>query len=134
MWLVVASVLSVFNISKARDENGVEIDIDPDAFSTGLSRHVTFHVSIDMDVNRGLEAPLNRLNARLFLDRLKLRDSSVRVLPPRRKMQAQHEQLVMDGVHPFKFISRADCIITCIVVFRGVGCELCSQNHCRGDN
>ena len=33
-----ASVLSVFRISKAKDENGVEIDIDPDAFSTGLSR------------------------------------------------------------------------------------------------
>ncbi|KAF8342442.1 cytochrome P450, partial [Amanita rubescens] len=37
MWLMVASVLSVFTISKAKDENGVEIDIDPDAFSTGLS-------------------------------------------------------------------------------------------------
>jgi hypothetical protein len=33
-----ASVLSAFSISKAKDKNGVEIDIDPDAFSTGLSR------------------------------------------------------------------------------------------------
>jgi hypothetical protein len=37
---MVASVLSAFDISKARDENGAEIDIDPDAFSTGLSRSV----------------------------------------------------------------------------------------------
>ncbi|KAF8342440.1 cytochrome P450 [Amanita rubescens] len=37
MWLMVASVLSVFNVSKAKDENGVEIDIDPDAFNSGLS-------------------------------------------------------------------------------------------------
>jgi hypothetical protein len=35
---MVVSVLSVFKISKAKDENGVEIDIDPDAFKTGLSR------------------------------------------------------------------------------------------------
>ena len=35
---MVASVLSVFDVSKAKDENGVEIDIDPDAFSTGISR------------------------------------------------------------------------------------------------
>jgi hypothetical protein len=38
---MVASVLSVFNVSKAKDENGVEIDIDPDAFNSGLSRSVT---------------------------------------------------------------------------------------------
>ena len=88
MWLVVASVLSVFQVSKARDEDGVEIDIDPDAFSSGLSRHVAFQVLIDMNVNCDLEAPLNRSNARLSLDRLKLRDSFVRVLPPRRKTQA----------------------------------------------
>ena len=35
---MVASVLSVFRISKAKDDNGVEIDIDPDAFSSGLTR------------------------------------------------------------------------------------------------
>ncbi|KAF8342432.1 cytochrome P450 [Amanita rubescens] len=37
MWFMIASVLSVFNISKAKDENGREIDIDLDAFSNGLS-------------------------------------------------------------------------------------------------
>ncbi|KAF8631328.1 hypothetical protein AX14_010947, partial [Amanita brunnescens Koide BX004] len=37
LWLIVASALSAFNISKAKDENGAEIDINPDAFSTGLS-------------------------------------------------------------------------------------------------
>ena len=88
MWLVVASVLSVFQVSKARDADGVEIDIDPDAFSSGLSRHVAFQVLIEINVNCDLEAPLNRSNARLSLDRLKLRDSFVRVLPPRRKTQA----------------------------------------------
>lgn len=88
MWLVVASVLLVFKISKAKDENGVEIDIDPDALSSGLSRHVTLQVSTDMDFDCDLEAPLNRSNVRLPLDHLKLRDLFVRVLPPRRKTQA----------------------------------------------
>jgi hypothetical protein len=37
---MVASVLSAFNISKAKDENGVEIDIDPDEFTAGLTRSV----------------------------------------------------------------------------------------------
>ena len=33
-----ASVLSTCNISKAKDENGVEIDIDPNAVTSGLTR------------------------------------------------------------------------------------------------
>ncbi|KAF8634118.1 hypothetical protein AX15_001055 [Amanita polypyramis BW_CC] len=37
LWLVVATVLSTFNISKAKDENGVEIEIDPDAFTDSVT-------------------------------------------------------------------------------------------------
>jgi hypothetical protein len=35
---MMASVLSTFSISKAKDENGVEIEIDQNAFTSGLSR------------------------------------------------------------------------------------------------
>ena len=80
MWLMVASVLSVFYISKAKDGNGIEIDIDPDAFNSGLSRYVTLQVLIAVKLNRDLKVPQNRSNARFPLDRLKLRDSFVRVL------------------------------------------------------
>jgi hypothetical protein len=31
MWLIIVSVLATFNISKAKDKAGNEIDIDPDA-------------------------------------------------------------------------------------------------------
>ena len=85
---MVASVLSVFSISKAKDEKGVDIDIDPDAFTSGLSRYVTLQVSFTVNVNLDLEAHLNRSNARLPLDRRKLRDSFVLVLQLRRKAQA----------------------------------------------
>lgn len=37
---MVASVLSAFNVFKAKDENGVEIDIDPDESTDGLTRSV----------------------------------------------------------------------------------------------
>jgi len=37
LWLMMASVLSTFNISKAKDEKGFEIDIDPNAFLSGIS-------------------------------------------------------------------------------------------------
>ncbi|KAK2460236.1 hypothetical protein APHAL10511_007625 [Amanita phalloides] len=40
LWMAMASVLATFNISKATDKNGNEIDIDCDAFSSGLSRQV----------------------------------------------------------------------------------------------
>ncbi len=35
---MMASVLATFDISKAKDENGVEIEIDPNAFFSGLIR------------------------------------------------------------------------------------------------
>ncbi|KAF8634127.1 hypothetical protein AX15_001059 [Amanita polypyramis BW_CC] len=40
IWLIVATVLSSFNISKAKDENGVEIEIDPNALSDSFTRQV----------------------------------------------------------------------------------------------
>jgi len=33
LWITLASVLATFDVSKARDANGVEIEIDPDAFT-----------------------------------------------------------------------------------------------------
>jgi len=81
MWFMIASVLSVFNISKAKDENGREIDIDPDAFSTGLSRYVTvIHFRIAMLKLTGiLKAPQGHSNALLPLDLLKLPKSFVQL-------------------------------------------------------
>jgi len=35
---MIASTLATFNISKAKDENGNEIDIDPDAFTDSFTR------------------------------------------------------------------------------------------------
>ncbi|KAF8634134.1 hypothetical protein AX15_001065 [Amanita polypyramis BW_CC] len=47
LWLVVVTVLSTFNIYKAKDENGVEIEIDPNAFiETVLSMPLPFKCSI----------------------------------------------------------------------------------------
>ncbi|KAK2460241.1 hypothetical protein APHAL10511_007630 [Amanita phalloides] len=47
LWMAIVSVLSTFNISKARDENGVEIDIDTEAFSSvSLSLPPSFQCSI----------------------------------------------------------------------------------------
>ncbi|KAF8342447.1 cytochrome P450 [Amanita rubescens] len=37
LWLMMASVLATFNILKEKDENGVDIDIDQNAFTSGLS-------------------------------------------------------------------------------------------------
>jgi len=39
VWVAIASVLATFNIKKAKDENGVEIDIDPDAFEDGIATY-----------------------------------------------------------------------------------------------
>ncbi|KIL71225.1 hypothetical protein M378DRAFT_114304 [Amanita muscaria Koide BX008] len=39
MWLMMASVLTTFNISKARDEHGNEIDVDDQAFTDTLAMH-----------------------------------------------------------------------------------------------
>ncbi|KAK2460238.1 hypothetical protein APHAL10511_007627 [Amanita phalloides] len=36
LWMMMATVLSTYNISKAKDENGIEIDINPE-FSSGLT-------------------------------------------------------------------------------------------------
>ena len=81
MWLMVASVLSVFNISKARDEKGMEIDIDPDAFGTGPSRYITvMHFWIAMKLTGILKALQSLLNALLPLDLLKLLKSFARLL------------------------------------------------------
>ena len=33
-------MLSIFNVAKARDEDGVEIQIEPDAFTDGVVRQV----------------------------------------------------------------------------------------------
>ncbi|KAF8630488.1 hypothetical protein AX15_002883 [Amanita polypyramis BW_CC] len=38
LWMVTATVLSAFNISKAKDENGVEIELDLDAFASSTIR------------------------------------------------------------------------------------------------
>ena len=94
---MIASVLSVFNISKAKDEKGMEIDIDPDAFSTGLSRYVTvIHFWIAMLKLTGiLKVPQSHLNALLPLDLFKLPKSFVRLLWLRGKTQAQHRQLAI---------------------------------------
>ncbi|KAK2462692.1 hypothetical protein APHAL10511_005308 [Amanita phalloides] len=37
LWMVMAAVISSFNISKARDANGAEVEIDSNAFSSGLT-------------------------------------------------------------------------------------------------
>ncbi|KAF8628642.1 hypothetical protein AX15_003774 [Amanita polypyramis BW_CC] len=37
LWLVIATVLSTFNISKAKDENGVEVEIDLNAFTSATT-------------------------------------------------------------------------------------------------
>ncbi|KAM6498917.1 Cytochrome P450 [Amanita muscaria] len=39
MWLMMASVLATFNVSKARDEHGNEIDVDDQAFTDTLAMH-----------------------------------------------------------------------------------------------
>ncbi|KIL71227.1 hypothetical protein M378DRAFT_154728 [Amanita muscaria Koide BX008] len=39
VWLMVALVLATFNISKARDEHGNEIDVDDQAFTDTLAMH-----------------------------------------------------------------------------------------------
>ncbi|KIL71215.1 hypothetical protein M378DRAFT_154710 [Amanita muscaria Koide BX008] len=39
VWLMIASVLATFNISKARDEHGNEIDVDDQAFTDSLAMH-----------------------------------------------------------------------------------------------
>ncbi|KAF8628644.1 hypothetical protein AX15_003776 [Amanita polypyramis BW_CC] len=47
LWLVAATVLSTFNISKAKDENGAEIEIDLNAFtSSATSAPLPFKCSI----------------------------------------------------------------------------------------
>ena len=38
--MMIACVLSTFNIAKARDEKGVEIEIDQDAFTDTVVRQV----------------------------------------------------------------------------------------------
>ncbi|KIL71197.1 hypothetical protein M378DRAFT_154689 [Amanita muscaria Koide BX008] len=39
VWLMIASVLATFDISKARDEHGNEIDVDDQAFTDTLAMH-----------------------------------------------------------------------------------------------
>lgn len=39
VWLMIVTVLATFNISKARDGTGNEIDIDPDAYTDGVTSH-----------------------------------------------------------------------------------------------
>ncbi|KAF8630988.1 hypothetical protein AX15_002696 [Amanita polypyramis BW_CC] len=47
LWLIVATVLSTFSISKEKDENGIEIEIDPNAFiETIISMPLPFKCSI----------------------------------------------------------------------------------------
>ena len=72
-------MLSAFSVSKARDANGVEIEIDPDAFTDTVVRQVRWtyrYISalIFFTARRSL------LFARLFLDPLKLRVSFMRLV------------------------------------------------------
>ncbi|KAM6489945.1 Cytochrome P450 [Amanita muscaria] len=61
IWLMIATVLSVFNISKAKDENGNEIDIDVGAFTDAFISHpMPFKCSI---VPRSQEAEASIRNA-----------------------------------------------------------------------
>ncbi|KIL66931.1 hypothetical protein M378DRAFT_160486 [Amanita muscaria Koide BX008] len=39
VWLMIVSVLATFKISKARDENGDEIDVDANAYGDGVTSH-----------------------------------------------------------------------------------------------
>lgn len=39
VWLVIVSVLATFNISKARDDNGNEIEVDANAYTDGMTSH-----------------------------------------------------------------------------------------------
>ncbi|KAM6490004.1 Cytochrome P450 [Amanita muscaria] len=39
VWLMIVAVLATFNISKAHDDTGNEIDIDPDAYTDGAISH-----------------------------------------------------------------------------------------------
>ncbi|KAF8719237.1 hypothetical protein AX14_011281 [Amanita brunnescens Koide BX004] len=48
LWLMMASVLSTFSISKAKDENGVEIEIDQNAFTSGLSSRLDAPSFLDL--------------------------------------------------------------------------------------
>ncbi|KAF8309118.1 cytochrome P450 [Amanita rubescens] len=47
LWLMMASVLATFNIFKEKDENGVDIDIDQNAFTSGLSRYVIHYCKLN---------------------------------------------------------------------------------------
>ena len=48
LFVVAASVLSVFNVTKARDENGHEIPVSPAMQSDAVSRCVAFAVAISL--------------------------------------------------------------------------------------
>ena len=86
---MVASVLSAFNISKAKDENGVEIDIDPDEFTAGLTRLVIHFPKCNYFYpGSSLKATHDRSNARLSLDLPELQLWSERLLLTRKKIQA----------------------------------------------
>jgi len=39
VWLMIVTVLATFNISKARDKTGNEIDVDQEAFTDGITSH-----------------------------------------------------------------------------------------------
>jgi hypothetical protein len=69
------SILSTFNVGKAKGPDGVEIEIDPDALTGGVIRqaqdrlHRVFSLTYILIVHR------NRLFARLFLDLPELKAS-----------------------------------------------------------
>lgn len=66
-------MLSAFNVSKARDANGVEIEIDPDAFTDTVVRQVRLTIAVSALIFFAVRHAL--LFARLFLDLLKPRVS-----------------------------------------------------------
>jgi hypothetical protein len=70
------SILSTFNIGKAKGTDGVEIDIDPDALTGGVIRQVQDVSDIPVFLLTCIfTAHRNRLFARLFLDLLELKVS-----------------------------------------------------------
>ncbi|KAF8628629.1 hypothetical protein AX15_003764 [Amanita polypyramis BW_CC] len=56
LWLVTATVLSTFNISKAKDKNGIEVELDLDAFTSSASTMKMFFCCSSSVQMRGVKA------------------------------------------------------------------------------